>query len=443
VNASAAGRFQQVYSSGVLDELSALGLILEARLEPLDTLGIDAFRGARGEVPALVLTQACVPFISYPYEWTFSQLKAAALAHLELQIVAIDHNVALSDSTPFNMQFHEGKAKHIDTLSLRPYVDGEVWAGYNQFCRQFLLPLLLEAWSGVPFQHMLRGQIDGISLADAERLLPAWRRWCSLQGILHVGLHARVERSQTAVRQDVIRTAPRLPKARYRALLTEMREWVASLRSRRAVRTYWDCYATHNTYSEAMRVEKRAFVTRAIKSKNAKMVWDLGGNTGEYSITALDSGADHAVVFDTDLDSLEKAFASTTSGHPSLLPLVIDCADPSPGLGWRQKERKGFGERANADAVLALALTHHLAIGRNIPLRDVIDWIVGLAPSGVIEFVPKSDLMVRQMLSLREDVFHDYDETSFRAYLSSVADTVDEHRFAENDRLLVSFVRKS
>jgi ribosomal protein L11 methylase PrmA len=442
VNAPAAAKFRQVQATGLIAELVKRGLLIGTDVADITGAQLDAFRGARGELPEFVLAHPRLPFISYPYEWTFSQLKAAALAHLDLQVIALDHDVALSDSTPYNMQFDGGRAKLIDVLSLRPYVPGEIWAGYNQFCRQFLLPLLLEAWSGVPFQPMLRGRVDGITLAEGERLLPWSKRWLGLQGLMHVTLPARMERSQSSARQGDDVRVPTLAKSRYRALLTEMRAWVGGLGSRRSARTFWNTYATVNSYSGTMQDAKREFVSAAIRASGAATVWDLGGNTGEYSVAALAAGAQRAIVFDSDLDSLEKAYAASQQGHPGLLPVVMDCADPSPSLGWRQAERKGLGERANADAVLALALVHHLAIGRNIPLRSVIEWIVGLGAGGVIEFVPKSDPMVVQMLAHREDVFHDYDEAHFRQWLGAVAEPLQEHRFAENGRLIVAFKRR-
>lgn len=173
--------------------------------------------GARGEVPGCVLEHPRVAFFSYPYEWTFAQLKAAALAHLDLQIAALELDAALSDATPYNMQSVGGRMQLIDVLSLRPYQDGEMWVGYNQFCRLFLLPLLLEAWSGVPFQPLLRGSLDGMHLADAVRMLPARKRWLTINGLMHVTLHASQELSHSRARTGKVAARPTMPKSRVTA----------------------------------------------------------------------------------------------------------------------------------------------------------------------------------------------------------------------------------
>jgi hypothetical protein len=303
-----------------------------------------------------------------------------------------------------------------------------------------VLPLLIEAWSGLPFQQLLRGRIDGIGFPDAMSILPRRRVWTSINGIMHVGLQARMIAGAASNKHGAHLQAPALPKGRYRAMLAELRNWLKGLRSGRKIATFWNEYASDNSYSAEMKATKEKFVVEwAAARMQSRALWDIGGNTGDYSAAALAAGAVQAIVFDSDLDSLEKAYQRSKSGLSGLLPLLMDIADPSPGSGWRQTERSGLDRRKKPDGILALAVIHHLAIGRNLPLRDVVDWFVDNAPRGVIEFVPKSDPMVRQMLSLREDVFHDYDEAHFRAYLGQRARITRECRFAENGRLVVAY----
>jgi len=439
VNQSALGAFQALWDKGVHAALMKQGLLIDTRLLPADEANAARLQGCRGEQPARVLQHPRVPFFSYPYEWTFAQLQAAALAHLDLQIAALDLGAVLSDATPYNMQCVNGRMQLIDVLSLRPYVEGEMWAGYNQFCRLFLLPLLLEAWSGVPFQPLLRGGLDGMRLADAVRMLPARKRWLTVNGLMHVTLHASQEQAHARARTANISKRPTMPQARYRALLTELRAWIASLQSQRPP-TYWHDYAVDNSYDAENRRIKGEFVRTFVARHGLGSVWDLGGNSGDYSLIALRAGARHAVVFDSDLDALELAWQRQRE-DPGLQPVVMDCSDPSPSLGWQQRERQGLNERASADAVLALALTHHLAIGRNIPPRALVRWLVSLAPRGVVEFVPKEDPMVSRMLAVREDVFHDYDEQSFLGYLAEVADVEATARLRTGNRLIIAYRR--
>lgn len=441
INADALARFQSLWGCGVVQKLVDRGLIIQAEFVSPDAEALEKLRGPRGELPVGLLRHPRVPFFSYPYEWCFSQLKDAALAHLDLQIAALELDVSLVDATPYNMQPVDGRMCHVDILSLRPYSDGEMWAGYNQFCRLFLLPLLIEAWSGVPFQPLLRGSLDGIPLGDAARLLPASKRWLTLNGILHVSLHAQQERAHARNRTREIKTPPKMPRTRYAAMLNELRNWVSGLRSSRTP-SFWHDYAVANTYRDTDRRIKREFIGRFVHENQPKTIWDLGGNSGDYSVTALDAGVKHAVVLDSDLDALEIAYKTSQTTHPNLLPLVMDCSDPSPARGWNQQERAGLLERRHADAVLALALVHHLVIGRNVPLRSFVEWLMSLAPCGVVEFVPKQDPMVARMLSIREDVFVDYDEQHFIDYLTAAAEIQHTEGLTNGGRTIIAYRRR-
>lgn len=171
------------------------------------------------------------------------------------------------------------------------------------------------------------------------------------------------------------------------------------------------------------------------------MVWDLGCNTGDYAMEALGAGAGMVVGFDADHGALDRAFARSTMEGAHFLPLYLDAANPSPDQGWACGERKGLMGRARADGILALALVHHLAIGRNVPLDRLAGWLVDLAPQGMVEFVPKADPMVQELLRLREDVFEDYDEASFEAALAARAEIVASVSVSESGRRLYWFKR--
>ncbi len=442
INPVALPAFNDLWDRGVFRALTERGLLIDVERVELNSDIRNRLRGPRGETPACVIRHPRVPFYSYPYEWTFSQLKEAALSHLALQVAAFDLGVTLSDATPYNMQAVDGRMQLVDVLSLRPYQNGEVWVGYNQFCRLFLLPLLLEAWNGVPFQPLLRGALDGVRLSDAVRILPRAKRWLTLNGLMHVTLHANQEKWHAKARTASITARPKMPRTRYRAMLTELRNWVMSLQSRRQS-SFWHDYAIDNSYDESSRRAKHEFIARFVSEHSVRTLWDLGGNSGDYSITAIEAGAHQAVVFDSDLDALEIAYARQRAKYPGLVPVVMDCSDPSPALGWCQSERTGLSERAHADAVIALALTHHLAIGRNIPLSSLVEWLVELAPRGVVEFVPKKDPMVARMLSLRDDVFHDYDEMNFLQYLQSVAEITGIERLETGGRIIIAYRRRA
>ena len=198
------------------------------------------------------------------------------------------------------------------------------------------------------------------------------------------------------------------------ALIGNLRSTVAGLRWKPAG-TEWSDYADHTSYGDAATASKARLVGELLAPTGAGSVWDLGANTGRYSRIAAEGGR-HVLAFDIDPAAAERNYRQLrTEGRGDILPLVMDLANPSPGLGWAGVERRSLLDRTGADAIIALALIHHLAISRNVPLPMLLDLFASLAPWAVVEFVPKDDPMVRRLLATREDVFPDYTLDGFRA----------------------------
>ncbi|WP_372015806.1 hypothetical protein [Pseudoxanthomonas sp. 10H] len=430
-------RYEAARASGLLEEACARGLIIASQVAPGGFE--DALRGARGEKPLQVIEHPRIPVITYPYEWTFTQLRDAALQHLRLQLLALEYDFELSDATAYNMQFGTGQALplHIDVLSIRPYRPGAPWEGYNQFCRQFLFPLLLEGVGGVAFQRWYRGSLNGLELEDIRRLIPAWRRYTSLNLLLHVQAQASAVGRATSsdLAGEAIRL-PRISKVRYRAMLEGLRDWVGTLTSGRPRKTYWADYAGLNSYEETEKREKLAFVEKMSRRWQARLVLDVGGNSGDYSTAVLAGGAVQAVCLDADLDALEGAYCRRSAGTLGLLPLVMDWSDPSPGQGWGLVERAPLRRRIEADMLLALAVMHHITIGGNVPLEAFVEQLFAHGKSVVVEYVPKQDRMVQGLLRSREDIFPDYTREGFECILQRYANIEEICSIRDDGRVL-------
>jgi ribosomal protein L11 methylase PrmA len=207
-------------------------------------------------------------------------------------------------------------------------------------------------------------------------------------------------------------------------------------------KTIWGNYAKNHSYSSKEVELKHDFVGHVIHSVKPKMVWDFGCNTGDYSVAALKANAPYVVGFDFDQKALELAFARAKDESLSFLPLFLDAGNPAPNQGFGEQERQGLKARANPDCLLALAFTHHLAIGRNVPLPNLLDWLISLAPHGVIEFVPKSDPMIQEMLSLREDIFDNYTGEHFMECIEESADIVEKKVVSRSGRQLIWYARR-
>ncbi len=434
VNEVAADDFDFLKDSGLLDTLVADGRAVAA--DPVDAAEL----GERANGARYVVRHPRLPFISYPYEWSFAPLKAAALLHLDIHLEALEHGLTLSDASAYNVQFVGARPTFIDTLSFRRYRDGEFWEGYRQFCEQFLNPLLLRALVGIPHNAWYRGSLEGIPAAELKRLIPLRHRF-SWNVFAHVILHAAFGSSsgegKPLQRKDL--EARPLPARSFRKLLLGLRKWIAGLAPRDRQATFWRDYEAFKNYTSDESDAKKAFVARFARATAPAMVWDIGCNTGEFALTALEGGAGYVVGWDTDQNALDIAFARAREADAAFTPLYGDAANPAPSQGWAQAERPGWSERAPADAVLALAVVHHLAIGRNVPLPAVIDWLVRLAPAGIVEFAGKDDAQVRRMLSLRRDIFPDYRLECFLAEVKKRARIVETQTLSPSGRTLVWF----
>ena len=435
INESALADYTYVRDSGLLTELEKLGWIVTS--EEVDKSQF----GAIAENAAHVVKHNTIPFVSYPYEWTFPLLKAAALLHLDLQLKALDYGITSSDATAYNVQFIGSRPTFIDLLSLRRYNEGEVWAGHRQFCEQFLNPLLMNSLLGLSHNAWFRGTQEGINALDFSRLL-RFKHKLSFRILSHVTMQARLQ--QTAIGdKDGQKKAQnvKLSKQGFKGMLTQLRDWIAGLQPAGSTQTVWGDYEESHTYSSEEEAEKHAFIKNFCATYKPDMLWDIGCNTGEYSEAALEGGATRVIGFDFDQHALARAYARAQAKNLNYLPLFQDASNPTPDQGWRQQERQGLQTRAKADAIVALAFIHHLAIAKNIPLDQLTAWLTGFAPIGIIEFVHKSDPTVREMLMLREDIFEDYSEENFEKALLKTAEIVDKKTVSSAGRTLYIFKR--
>jgi len=436
VSPAAAGVQREFLDSSVFARLVGSGQMVRTWVAPDEpsALGIE---GA-----ALLLEHERVPFVSYPYEWPFAALRAAALLQLDLHLALLEHGFGLVDASAYNIQFRGPAPVFIDVLSVERYVAGSYWTGHRQFCDQFLSPLLLTAWLGVPYNAAYRGRIEGVSSTD---LVPLLRLRDKIRPLtfLHLVLPARLEAAARRGRVDAAPPAARrpLPTPALVRLLAGLRRWVERLQPP-SRRTDWTSYARENTYEEQERAAKRELVARAVRAACPGLVLDLGCNTGDYAAVALEAGAGDVVGAEADAPTAHLAFLRAQREGLRFLPLVLDAANPSPAQGWGDAERASFAARARFDFLVALAVEHHLAIGRNIPLDELVRWMVSLAPQGIVEFVQKTDPTVRKMLALREDVFADYTEESFRQLLAANARIVESRTISAAGRVVFLYDRR-
>ena len=401
VNKSYAAHYDKLIESGLYDKLTEAGLLIPHTESDIE-LAMDA-RAYKVIQPELIR------FISYPYEWSFSQLKDAALLTLDIQLQALECGMTLKDCSSYNVQFRGSKPVFIDTLSFESYSQGEPWVAYGQFCRHFLAPLALMARRDVRLNQLLRIHVDGMPLDLADKLL-GWRTRLSLGLYLHIHLHARTQRRYED--KPIDGPKPKVSKLAMLGLLDSLKSIVRKLKWKPAGTEWGDYYSFTNYTDETFR-RKKAIVTSMLERTGPHEVWDMGANTGLFSRLASDRGIP-TVAFDVDPAAIEKNYLETR-GEPEscLLPLVMDLTNPSSHAGWANEERMSLISRGPTDTVMALALVHHLAISNNVPLERIARFFARICSNLIIEFVPKEDSQVKRLLASREDVFPSYHSDGF------------------------------
>lgn len=386
---------------------------------------------------AAVLEHERIPFVSYPYEWSFSMLKDAALLQLDLLRRALAEDMILKDASSYNVQWRGAKPVFVDVGSFERLAPGEPWAGYRQFCMLFLNPLLLQAYKGVPYQPWLRGSLAGIAPSDAARLMSLRDRF--RRGVLtNVILHARLERRHAESSRDV---RGEMRKAGFRkelivANVRRLRKLVARL-DWEPGRTAWNEYGATTSYSEGDAGRKEDFVREVVHARRRTVTWDIGCNEGRHArIAAENSG--YVVALDGDAavsDGLYRRLAR--EGSTSILPLVADVTDPSPGQGWRGLERRALEARGAPDLTLCLAVLHHVAVGGNVPVPEFLGWLRALGTEVVIEFPTREDPRAAALLARKKPGAHpDYDREPFERALRERFDVERTLELGEGRRIL-------
>ena len=424
------------------EALRASGLLDDERIVRTELLA-DGAAGGRAtregllvHEPAGVLRHERIPFVSYPYEWTFSMLKDAALVQLDLLLAALEHDLVLKDSTPYNVQFKGARPVFVDVGSYERIRDGEPWVGYRQFCMLYLYPLLLQAVKDVPFHPWMRGSIDGITPSQMRALLSfrdRFRKGMFTNVFLHARLELRYADRPDQVKQEVKRL---FKKELFVANVRKMRKLVERL-SWDPPEGVWTAYGERNSYTDDDARRKDDFVREVAKSRSWNLVWDIGANNGRYSRIAAE-GAKTVVAVDADQGPVELLYRDLKQeGNEQILTLTMNLADPSPGLGWRGLERKSLPERGKPDLVLALALVHHVAISANVPVKEFVDWLASLGSSLVIEFPTREDPMVKKLLAPKRDGLHpDYELDYFERTLNEAFEVERSERLESGTRVL-------
>ena len=358
-----------------------------------------------------IIKPELIPFISYPYEWCFSQLKNAALITLEIQKKCLDFGMSLKDCSAYNVQFRRGNPVFIDTLSFEKYCEGRPWVAYRQFCQHFLAPLSLMSYRDIRLNQLFRIYIDGVPLDLTNSLLPFRTRF-KFSLLSHLYLHAKSQKHFADKTIDI--SGCKMSRLSFLGLIDNLEFAVNNLKWYPRGTEWADYYEDTNYSLEAFH-HKKQIVAEFLGKINPKNVWDFGANVGMFSRIASDRGI-QTISFDVDPAAVERNYLECLeNGETNILTLLLDLTNPSPGIGWGNQERMSLLERGPADTVMVLALIHHLVISNNIPFGMIAEFFSKICNSLIIEFVPKNDSKVQKLLSTKEDIPPDYTKQVFES----------------------------
>jgi len=425
--------YDHLINSGLYKSLVDFGLLI-----PHNEVNVSY---AKSDDAYKVLKPELVGFVSYPYEWSFSQLKDAALTTLEVQKSSLKYGMTLKDCSAYNIQFMKGKPVFIDTLSFEKYHEGEPWVAYKQFCEHFLAPLALMSYRDIRLNQLLRVYIDGIPLDLASSLLPFHSRF-NFSLLLHIHFHSRSQKhyADKPIRKQTLQKKVSLTS--FLGLIDSLESSVRKLKWCPKGTEWVDYYVSSNHYDLHAINHKRQLVSDFLDRISPKTVWDLGANTGLFSRIASDKGIP-TISFDVDPPCVEINYLiAVEKGETNILPLLLDLTNPSPGVGWENEERIPFLDRGHADTALALALIHHLAISNNLPLARIASFFRKICNSLIIEFIPKSDLKVQKLLTTRKDIFPNYTQEAFETEFGRLFSIQASEKLRNSERTLYLMLAK-
>jgi hypothetical protein len=401
VNQSYAGHYELLIRSGLYDALVVKSLLIpHTEIDKNLTGSADWYK---------TLLPRQIQRISYASEWSPEQLKDAALLTLQIGAIAVEHGMILKDATPYNIQFEQGKPVFLDTLSFEKYDASLPWIAYRQFCECFLFPLYLHYYLRTGINKITAAWPDGIPAATTARLLPLKSRW-NTGAWMHVFLQNQVRSDARGSRLGSF------SKNKLGYLLDHLKSTVNGLTVKRQAVSAWSNYYSETILGKPYLEAKEKLFRQNLEEIEFKSALDLGANDGYFSRIVAETKRP-VLAIDSDWQCINTLYKYTRKQQiTNILPLCVDVSNPTPASGFRLAERDSFTSRAHTDLLIVLALVHHLALGKNIPLRLIADYCKDLTDNYlIIEFIPLSDAKARELIVRRNDPPADYHADNFES----------------------------
>jgi hypothetical protein len=425
-------QYDALTSSGFFQKLMERGLLIPHT----ETARSDA---------QIEITPEVIPFISQPYEWSFDQLKHAALLTLQLQKFALNKGFSLKDASAYNVTYHQGHPVFIDTLSFDFYQESAPWRAYKQFIMHFLSPLVLAHYHGGDMLKLPQNHIDGIPVALTASLLPLKSR---LSSTLYTNIHllAKLEAKHKDDYQEPKRVITLSKKAQLN-MIEALFDYIKGLKMHQE--TEWGDYYGKTNYTPESFDFKKTQLARWVSMVKAKTLVDLGGNDGTF-VRCILPDMDLALVADIDPNAVAQNYRQVRANkEQNMLPLWLDVLQPSPGIGLNNQERSSMIERLAGfapDITLALALIHHVTLSGNVPFASSAAFFARFSNYLVIEFPKREDSWVQSLLLRKREFinhFDHYHQEAFEEDFSLFFSIEEQIAIPQSARVLYLMKRKN
>lgn len=391
---------------------------------------------------SLLVKHERIPFRSYPYEWTPEMLHSAAILTLEFAQKLLDEGMGIKDATPYNILFRATNPVFVDWLSFEKRDEFDpIWLSQSQFIRTFCLPLMANKYFGLDLSWIFRVNRDGL---EPEKIYQMCSFWQKLQSpflsvvTLPKLLKAKSQKNTSIYQKQTFDDAEKAKFVLSRQFKS-LEKLLKKLEPATETKSDWSEYVGDKQhFTNAYLKQKDDFVKKSLADLQPKWVLDVGCNTGYFSRIAAQSGAS-VVSIDQDAAVVSKVWQMAKTENLDILPLVVDFSRPSPAIGWHNEECPSFIERATGkfDAIMMLAVIHHLLVSERIPLDKIIDLVAEITKDiAIIEFVPPDDPMFRQIARGRDHLFADLNSDVFRQVCSKHFKIINNEKLADSNREL-------
>ena len=391
---------------------------------------------------AVLAKHETIPFQNYPYEWSPGMLYAAAGLTLDLQQKLLAQKMGLKDATPYNILFRGHQPVFVDWLSFekRDPTDS-VWLAQAQFIRTFILPLLANKHFGLTLSQIFLSNRDGLEPETVYQMCSAVKKLSSpflTMVTIPKILGSRNSKNNSAYEKS---NSDNPEKAQF--ILSQqikyLRKLLAKVRPNPDKTSDWAEYLGPNQhFTDKYLKTKHEFVENALKESAPKTALDIGCNTGYFSCIAAKNGV-KVISVDLDPTSVDRVWKMATEENLDILPLVQDISRPSPGIGWKNGECPSFINRIKGkfDAVIMLAVIHHMLVTERIPLDEIINLMSETTNDILIlEFVPPNDPMFKQITRGRDKLFEYLTKDVFENACSKHFQIVRNEKLADSNRIL-------